>query len=308
MTETVTRIRFPKVLRSVGQILPLRHRLYPLIKHYSRMEGLLSVSWGKFQLVFPSNWPSFVVTGLVFQGQTLNPEFVLLREILRSLHPGIILDIGANIGCYVLEVRQYTKEPILAYEPAPEVFALLKRNVEINKLGDVCLRNVACGDTDGSISLEVSVNSVIAKSASAFGSSERVTSVAVTTLDGDLKSSQRISLMKIDCEGFEFHILAGAKKILKKHRPILLIELHPQDIARYGKKPADVCAALRPIYDLEFYDFNTARHQGRLGRFISRYRTNKGYRFSSEEEMLAEASRAPVPAQLYIVGHPKENS
>jgi FkbM family methyltransferase len=264
------------------------------------------------------------MTSFIFDGKRINPEFSLLKKLFAAARGGALIDIGAHIGCYVLEFRRYSNAQIIAFEPSPFVFEILGKNVAINSLEGVEIRRCACGDMNGQIWLNAGINSSISQSGSlqlrdcasplsnceeSHGTARQEMaehlSVRLAALDDELESLENISFLKVDCEGFEYHVLSGAKRILDKHRPIVLIELHPQLIGQYGHTPEDVCNLLRPFYKLEFYDFDLARKHNRYVRFLNRYFPNRGHRFSSENSMLNAASSEPVPTQLYIVGYPK---
>ena len=40
--------------------------------------------------------------------------------------------------------------------------------------------------------------------------------------------------MKIDVEGYELHVLKGSERVLREDRPHIMLELHPEQIARLG--------------------------------------------------------------------------
>lgn len=70
----------------------------------------------------------------------------------------LYIDIGANIGCYCIRVanafREWDKLSVMAYEPFPESFALLKKNIEGNGLaGKIDAVNVALSDHAGTAAL-----------------------------------------------------------------------------------------------------------------------------------------------------------
>src|ERR1700752_1307432 len=151
-----TPVRGIRVLRLINKLLPLRHRLFPLVRKYAKVDGLLSVAWGKYQLLFPSEWHrSFTMTSLIFQGREIIPEATLLSSLFSKMNDGTLVDVGAHIGCYVLEFPNYSSQPIVAFEPSPTVFKILKANVLLNSLSNVQLRNAACGDTVGAITMNV---------------------------------------------------------------------------------------------------------------------------------------------------------
>ncbi len=323
----ITPIQETSALRWLSQLLPLGHRLYPLIQKYAAKGGLLSVPWGNYHLLLPSCWVLPISTWYVFEGRKHIPEFALIRRMLPTLPKGAIVEVGANIGYYLLELRHYTDAAIVSYEPIPLVFGLLKKNVERNNLPAIDLRNRACGNTSGSILMNMGINSLpVGSSDQAVDQAVTVEqplsletatfddlatalcewsqiSVPVVTLDEDLQATGRIALMKIDCEGFEYNVLLGAKHILQTDRPVLFIELHPHAMAALGHSVSDIFEFLRPFYTLEFWDFQDTSPNP-VVRVLQRYFPDHGIQISSEQEALALIAQNRLPT-FHLLAYPK---
>jgi hypothetical protein len=130
--------------------------------------------------------------------------------------------------------------------------------------------------------------------------------VEQVTLDQELSKEARIGLIKIDCEGFEYRVLQGARRILADHRPALFVELHPEMIRRAGDAPEDVCALLRDSgYAVECWNVQRSRHGWLVPRVLNRYRTSRVHRYRDMADMLSDL---PVsrPEQVYLVATPQE--
>lgn len=128
--------------------------------------------------------------------------------------------------------------------------------------------------------------------------------VPLTTLDADL-GSDRVSFLKVDCEGFEFQILSGAVRLLEKQRPTLFIEVHPLGLEKFGSPTKALIELLAPLYNLEGWDFNERRFGSKLQRSLLKHRPTQGRQFDSMNTFLAAASREPRPTQLYLIGRPR---
>lgn len=323
----VTLVKKASSLRLIHKLFPSTNRLYFAIEKYTKKKGLIGIPWGKYQLLLPSRWlDRFSLSDFIFKGKEATPELGLFQNIIPDSKKETIVDIGAAIGLYTLHLRQHSKAKIIAYEPSPLAFAVCKKNVEVNDLKDIEVKNKACGDRNGSIFLEVGINSCISsdKSNNNLQESKQVgdlddiatltkeswtkQEVELVKLEEDLQFVERISFIKIDCEGFEYNILAGAKRIIEEHSPILFIELHPQFIQSYGHKIEEICELLNPYYTLEYWDFQQERKMNRYTRFLSHYFPQKGYKFASETEMLEATVTPPIPTQLYLLGYPKPTS
>jgi FkbM family methyltransferase len=316
-----TRVDSTTLLRFAHGLLPVEKRFYPLISHWEKYTGLLSVPWSKSRFEFPVSWLKICGETIYKSPKTLNPEFFrILAPELKNLSPGSIVDVGANMGVYVLNFRSLSSAPIIAYEPAPFVFTLLSHNVWANGLKNVTLKNLACGDKTGQLGIALGINSSIATearksevflseswetTAKAYEINEVFATVNVVKLDDDLRSAGPISLLKIDCEGFEYHVLSGAIKLLELHKPLLFVELHPQLISNYGHSLDEVCHLLRSGYDLEFWDFSKAqRSTNAFVRLTGRY-FHGGEMLKTEAAMLDRAKTRPIPAQLFMLARPK---
>jgi FkbM family methyltransferase len=191
-------------------------------------------------------------------------------------------------------------------------------------LKDVELRRLACGDVPGEVLFQSGPNGniVSAEEAAAAAAPGEATSadldaaaettlkhrpiipVPVVTLDTELAKTP-VSLMKIDCEGYELKILQGAREVLRRDRPVLLIEVHPQFLPQFGGSVRQVVEFLAPMYDLEAWDFSPDRGSLGLFRSLTRYAPDRGRRFPDMETMITAAATPPLPTQLYLLGRPK---
>jgi len=162
----------------------------------------------------------------------------LLRHI--PVEDGIVLDIGANIGQTALWIANCLKKKnvkIIAFEPYPSTYAKLERNVSLNKFS-IRLENMALGNKDDKIVMvqECSTNS---GGASAYNPNMNSlchpVEVVQTRLDTYLaNSNDRVTLIKIDVEGYECQVLQGAEETIKRHRPTLFVELADAHLKRQG--------------------------------------------------------------------------
>lgn len=147
-----------------------------------------------------------------------------------NIKKGIFVDIGANLGKYsVIVGRQLNKKgEVVAIEPHPYNFRMLKKNIKLNKLDNVILKKMACSKSKDILDLyldEVGLcggggHSLVKK----MGNNK--ISVKVDTLDNILKELgiKKIDLIKIDVEGAEVDVLKGTVKTLKRYHPKIIFE------------------------------------------------------------------------------------
>jgi FkbM family methyltransferase len=141
-----------------------------------------------------------------------------------------VLDIGANIGYYTLLLSRLVgvRGTVVAVEPHPENFRLLRRNLTLNRVGNVKLLQAAVADHRGQASLVVSRASnwhTLVENSDPQAVTITVPTVTVDELRDEFGAG--FSLLRMDTEGYEGHILEGAKHTLEVDRPVLTIEVHP---------------------------------------------------------------------------------
>ena len=134
---------------------------------------------------------------------------------------------------------------------------------------------------------------------------ETVINVSLTTLDEDVAGEPSISLLKMDCEGFEFDVLRGARRLIERHSPLLFLEIHPTLLGRFGHAADEVLELLRPDYDFDFWCFDQIRLPSKLRRSLAKFRRPKGLCYTDAAAMLLAANGDPRPAQIYLIGRRK---
>jgi FkbM family methyltransferase len=166
-----------------------------------------------------------------------------LLEHVRLRAGEIAFDVGANLGWYSVLLSRLS-EPgaqIFAFEPDPESYRLLTRNLAVNEAGNVTAFNVALGETPGMAELHRYKSSNNGRHTLLSGNtSGGIVRVPVETLgafcDRHALGDRPIRLMKIDVEGFEYFVLRGAGEVLRRCR-CLLLEYSPDSLPVAGLKP-----------------------------------------------------------------------
>jgi FkbM family methyltransferase len=327
-SREVRKVRGGNFLQGINRFLPLGRKYHPFVRVLNGRRGLLAVPLDKYRILQPAAWTKSITSQLL-SGDEAVPEFSVIRPICRQLTGGVLVDVGANIGVYTLLLRSISPLPIIAYEPQPFLFKLLQSNIAYNELPDVKTRNVACGSSRGRLNFSIGINgSVVSKATKTkkniSGASlaaldleqeagitqvgDAVVRVPVTTLDEDLADVPSVALLKIDCEGFEYEVLRGAANIIKRHRPRLVLEVHPTQLEEFGHSVEEILDLVAHDYELEFWYFQIGRHASKLARSLEKFRRPKAHRCADAAEMLVAAKSTPGPAQVYFIGRPKGTS
>ncbi|SRR5260221_1463069 len=144
-----------------------------------------------------------------------------------------ILDVGANTGQFAMELRNYGfREEIVSFEPLSSAYKELEKNAKRDRKWTT--RNLAIGDSDGEISINVSKNSqsssilpmlpahLQSAPQSAYISQEKVKIAKVDTLFDDYYRAGDKIMLKIDTQGYEKNVIDGAKMTLSRIKGIKL--------------------------------------------------------------------------------------
>ena len=170
-------------------------------------------------------------------------------ETLREYLPkdGVVIDVGANLGFAALLFAKLVGPDgqIYAFEPSPLAYTKLLEVVEKNELRNVRCFNLGCGTARRTETLLVpasSGNATIRRRGVQQAEACREISIQIDTLDNViLPLAQKIDFLKIDTEGFEDQVLAGAVELIGRYRPVVYLELSQQ----YGDSSIRAVAWLR---------------------------------------------------------------
>jgi FkbM family methyltransferase len=161
-------------------------------------------------------------------GEVYEPQ--IWQHMMSQVRSGdTIVDVGAYIGLYTVALakRVGVHGKVIAFEPDPESFLVLKSHVRLNKLQDrVELVPCTISLCDGEVDFFAGKSSYSTISKQSDNSTVKVNSVRIDTYFGDAK----IDILKIDVEGFEEEVIQSSMGLLtdKARSPRLIyIEVHP---------------------------------------------------------------------------------
>ena len=179
--------------------------------------------------------------GLHFNTGQSDSRFLLgtfepaLQEILATqLHSGAVFyDVGANVGFLaILAARLVGKAgQVHCFEPLPANVEQIRHNVSLNQFSQITVHAVALAQSDSNASFRVSERptfGALSDSPMEVDGQIGTIQVPVRRLDSlfDEGKLPGPSVIKIDIEGSELDFLAGSERVLRRFRPMLLIELH----------------------------------------------------------------------------------
>lgn len=190
-----------------------------------------------------------IARAILHRGQYEPIETAVMR---RYLKPGMtMLDVGANIGHYAMVAARMVGPDgaVVAFEPEPENFAALQANLALNGLTQARAENLALGAIEGELTLYRDEANRGGHSL-APGNVQRAgqgTRVRVATLDAYVDAhlpGRRVGFIKMDVQGAEAQVIAGARTMLLRDKPVLLMEFWPHGIRGMGGDPMALAADL----------------------------------------------------------------
>ena len=168
-------------------------------------------------------------------------ELVLL-VFNALLSPGDnVLDVGANIGRMTVLASKLVGATgqVLSFEPSPMVIASLYKNIFFNRCQNVSIRNYAISDADGLLPFHIPLdtNSGLGSFRDLGKEHCLVITVPIRQLDQEHGLPESVRLIKIDTEGADLRVLRGAESLIKRCRPVIVMEFSPKWITQMGDEP-----------------------------------------------------------------------
>jgi len=165
------------------------------------------------------------VSGFLQQHLAYEPyETEWMENLVR---PGDwVVDVGAHIGLYTLQLARWVgpRGRVLAFEPDPDNFALLHRNVAENGYQNVELYQLALGESPGSAELYRSQDNAGDHRVWSHGPPRPSVPVTMDVFDRLMADrSFQCDLIKMDIQGAEYSALLGMEELLERQRRLVLM-------------------------------------------------------------------------------------
>jgi FkbM family methyltransferase len=231
MSHPLSAGRRPQVLRRwlawhIGSRLAPGPVLVPFVNGTSLLAapGWASVTWNHY-------------VGLAEPG-----PMAFVAHLARA--DDLLFDVGANAGLYTALACATAGCRCVAFEPHPTAAWMLERNLAVNDLrARVTVRRAAVGSAPGVARLTLDAGPMNHVLTSGVGQND--VEVPLTTLDAEAAELGPPSLLKIDVEGYEYAVLAGAGDALRRPELRAIVVEINRHTKRYGQSLEDVFATIR---------------------------------------------------------------
>lgn len=210
------------------------------------------------------------IVGNIYFGLYEFYESIFLLHFLEE--QDVFFDIGANLGHYSLLASGVKKCKSIAIEPVPDTFEQLNKQIQLNGLtGLITPLNIGVADKIGSLNFSTDRGTMNRSVSADYKNS---VAIPVRTIDNLTEGIGTPIAIKIDVEGFEEYVLAGAKNMLNNPvLKVLIVELNNSginygvidddiyiQITNYGFKPYHYDPFTRKLIAIDNYNkdsFNT---------------------------------------------------
>jgi FkbM family methyltransferase len=186
------------------------------------------------RLILPPEWHGAGATLFYAVREAYEPELTYLNRFIKEGET--FVDAGANCGVYTICAASIVgpRGLVLAFEPGPQVFATLRRSVELNGYRHVRLFESGLSETGGKGQLFTHPHGASSFSLGRpLGGNGESFSIRLQTLDEVLAAEhiEKVHCIKMDVEGAEELILRGAVRLFERCRPRVIFEINPNAIA-----------------------------------------------------------------------------
>lgn len=151
-------------------------------------------------------------------------------DVALALKGDIAVDIGAHVGAYAMRLAWNFRQ-VYAFEPNPLTYRILSKNIKENQITNIVAKELAVSNSSGRktmrIPTKVIVGTTLEETHYDWLHFDAAVGAWAVSLDDYFKDTPgNIGFVKIDAENHELAVLKGMVGIIKKHHPIMSVEVH----------------------------------------------------------------------------------
>lgn len=186
-----------------------------------------------------------LISGWIESEKNLQHDKFLPEVAVKNMRPGIVIDCGAHVGSHSIRYSQHLgdKGSLICIEAGKTTFECLVENSKKfhchTSLLNACVSDVHGGHAKFTVNEVNAGGSFTSEQKNGNGEIES-NEIRTITLDGFCEDAgifngeRPITFIKIDVEGFEYKALCGMKNVLKRFKPVLLIEFNSFRLSENG--------------------------------------------------------------------------
>jgi len=182
------------------------------------------------------------------------------KEFLKShVKKGdVVLNIGANIGYYSLFLGETVGKQgkVYAFEPFPDNFNLLSKNVKVNNLSQIKTIQQAVSEKSGKAKLYLEEYNQGGHSLAKSPKGKKHIEIDITSLNDFFPEAKKIDFIFMDTEGADCAVFKGMSDIIKNNPHLKIItEFSPFSLKKFGEEPINYLKEIKKnkfkIYEID---------------------------------------------------------
>lgn len=225
-----------------------------LVLNYSVFGNIIEQRNNRLRYNLVEGLPDIYITAQTEKiGHTWSHSIVWDKPLIQkfySILPAndffVVIDLGAQTGSFSLLAKYFPNSAWYAFEPIKEAIDVLKDNLKLNNIQNVAVFMVAVTDFSGKITLNMpAMNewglSTIGQNVLRFTPCIQ-REVECIDLDSFVEAKQipKVHFMKLDTEGAEYFILSGARRMIMRDHPIMIMEYNEINMKQCGICKQDI--------------------------------------------------------------------
>jgi FkbM family methyltransferase len=221
--------------------LPIVRRTVDFLYHHFKPQGNIALIEVGGHKMYIDPLDMAIPRQMMMYGHYEKYETELFKKLVKR--GDVVVDIGAHIGHYTLIAADLVGEDgkVFAFEPAPDNYAFLVKNVGVNRYNNVVTVQKAVSNRCGTTKLLLNLRDT-GQHAIHNGCEDRNSLVIETvTLDGFFEDKEkRIDIIKMDVEGAEMLVLQGMSELLKRNSDLkIFTEFSATMLRRANSSPEE---------------------------------------------------------------------
>lgn len=182
------------------------------------------------------------------------PIHQIITKVIKQ--GDVVIDVGASIGVLTLYFAKIVGKEgkVYAFEPNPENFSLLKKNIETNNYDNVVYEQKAVTNKSGKVNFNIS-NSLTAGRITKDTENKSIKIESISLDDYFQNNLTKIDFIKIDTEGYDWAVIEGAANLIQMNKNLrIMTEYHTRLINESGMNPLKFLQMIQSlgfkIYDM----------------------------------------------------------
>lgn len=222
-----------------------KHRLIAWVSRTLFDQAVYTVRHGMISGMRRKGGLGWVPDSLWHQAESREERFWRSLNLTRLT----VYDIGAFEGLLTLFFARSAAR-VISYEPNRRNRQRLLENLQLNRIGNVTVRDVGLGSSPGKAELVymplmpggASIDGLTVRQLRNSGTPIQEEKIEIATLDQDIADHNLPppDFIKIDIEGLEIEALRGARETLRSHQPALFLEMHGETMAEKRRKVTEI--------------------------------------------------------------------